>query len=177
MGNKPRQLRENPPIRPTLTAKAEAFVIAYIRNGGNGLQAATAAGYKHPHVLASRLLNKPDVLQRIMELQREAREAATMTRSEALRMMERIARNEAGEATVDRLRALRIWGHWTGMDQTEGPGADSPTVEDLARMSYDELVEAINRRAVSRVGGRGLGPGTPSPPTNGRGNGRRNGHS
>jgi len=52
-----------------LTDKQEAFALAYAANGGNGTQAAVAAGYseKSAHVEQNRLLKLTHVQQRIKD--------------------------------------------------------------------------------------------------------------
>ena len=52
-----------------LTPKQKAFAEEYVKNGGNGTEAARKAGYKSPRVQSAQNLTKPAVLNYIAELQ------------------------------------------------------------------------------------------------------------
>ena len=55
--------------KPQLTAREQRVIDEYISNGGNGAQAAAAAGYSgaRPDQAAYRVLNRPEVQRRIRE--------------------------------------------------------------------------------------------------------------
>lgn len=85
-----------------MNPKRERFVIEYIANGGNGAEAARAAGYgaAGAHVTASRLLRKPEVAEAIALRQKAAITAVMEQREKversaqvtAERVMEELAR-------------------------------------------------------------------------------------
>lgn len=57
-----------------LTFQQEQFALAWLANGGNGTHAAAEAGYAHPAVAGSRLLNHPGVVA-LIEARRAERRA------------------------------------------------------------------------------------------------------
>lgn len=101
------------PQGPKLTMKQELFVAEYVRNGGNGAQAAKDAGYKCSSedaykVVASNNLTKVYLREAIeAEKARKAREKQLKIPSatEVLAMLADIA-GDKNEKTQDRLKAL-----------------------------------------------------------------------
>jgi hypothetical protein len=64
--------------KPQLTAREQRVIDEYIKNGGNGAQAAAAAGYTgaRPDQAAYRVLNRPEVQRRIRERIAQSRVSA-----------------------------------------------------------------------------------------------------
>jgi len=92
-----------------LTEKQNAFVDAYVANGGRGTQAARDAGYadKSAHVEANRLLKNPLILQEIyrrtvMELGASAPQALATVRELAVSAKSDYVRLEASKDILDR---------------------------------------------------------------------------
>ena len=84
---------------PKLTPKQDAFVKAYIANGGNGTQAAIEAGYKpnSARVVAAENLTKPDIKAYIDAHKRENHKAYTITVEQRLKWLEEVAKAGLGE--------------------------------------------------------------------------------
>ncbi len=82
-----------------LTPKQDAFVKAYLLNGGNGTQAAITAGYseKTANEQAAQNLAKLSIKNAIEEHQKKADEAFIMSKRDKLLMLERIANATAVE--------------------------------------------------------------------------------
>lgn len=87
-----------PGAEPLIT-KYEAFCLAYVRNNGNGTQAAIEAGYAKgsAHVRASQLISDPKVSARIDNLRRSKFKALHMGADEALAEIAKLARSNMGE--------------------------------------------------------------------------------
>jgi phage terminase small subunit len=75
-----------------LTPKQDAFVKEYILNGGNATQAAIKAGYseKTAKSIGQENLTKPDVQKAISEHQKKNDEAFIMSKTEKLKVLEKI---------------------------------------------------------------------------------------
>lgn len=97
-----------------ITPKQEVFAREYVKNGGNGTEAAKKAGYKSPAVQASENLRKPNVLKFIEKLQSDmdkanGRDVATLADIQAFRV--RVMRGKEKDvfgrdaALTDRLKA------------------------------------------------------------------------
>ena len=97
-----------------LTPKQKAFAEEYVKNGGNGTEAARKAGYKSPRVQSAQNLTKPAVLNYIAELQAtidkaNGRDIATLADIQAFRA--RVMKGEEKDAfgmdaaLTDRLKA------------------------------------------------------------------------
>lgn len=76
-----------------LTPKQDAFVKAYLLNGGNATQAAIKAGYseKTAKSIGQENLTKPDVQKAIAEHQKKNDENFIWSKEKKLRLLERIA--------------------------------------------------------------------------------------
>ena len=92
-----------------LTEKQNAFIDAYVANGGRGTQAAKDAGYaeKSAHVEAHRLLKNPLILQEVyrrtvMELGAAAPQALKTVRELAQNAKSDYVRLEASKDLLDR---------------------------------------------------------------------------
>ena len=89
-----------PKHRGEMTVKQEAFAREYIRNGGNGVQAAKAAGYKAKTdkaygAVASENLAKPIIKAFISAEMKRINSAKICSEKEAMEIVSRIARGEA----------------------------------------------------------------------------------
>lgn len=82
-----------------LTAKQDAFVKAYLLNGGNGTQAAIDAGYskKTAQEIGSENLSKPMIKKAIEEHQKKNEENFIWSKSKKLKLLERIAEVASSE--------------------------------------------------------------------------------
>lgn len=78
---------------PKLTLKQDAFVKAYLLNGGNATQAAIDAGYKADNAkqIGSENLTKLDIRKAIDKHQQEANEVFIWSKEKKLLLLERIA--------------------------------------------------------------------------------------
>ncbi|MGO2479792.1 MAG: terminase small subunit [Pseudoalteromonas sp.] len=75
-----------------LSLKQDAFVKAYLLNGGNATKAAISAGYseKTAKFIGSENLSKPNILKAIEAHQKMTKEAFIMTKLEKLKALEKI---------------------------------------------------------------------------------------
>lgn len=75
-----------------LTAKQDAFVKAYLLNGGNATQAAISAGYseKTAKSIGQENLTKPDIKKAIESHQKKTEEVFIMSKIDKLKVLERI---------------------------------------------------------------------------------------
>lgn len=75
-----------------LSLKQDAFVKAYLLNGGNATKAAISAGYseKTAKVIGSENLSKPNILKAIKAHQKMADEAFIMSKLDKLKTLEKI---------------------------------------------------------------------------------------
>lgn len=75
-----------------LTAKQDAFVKAYLLNGGNATKAAIDAGYKAENAkqIGSENLTKLDVKKAIESHQKKTEEVFIMSKTDKLKVLERI---------------------------------------------------------------------------------------
>lgn len=82
-----------------LTVKQDAFVKAYLLNGGNATKAAVIAGYseKTAKSIGQENLTKPDVQKAISEHQKKNDENFVWSKEKKLRLLERIASVAASE--------------------------------------------------------------------------------
>ena len=82
-----------------LTAKQDAFVKAYLLNGGNATQAAISAGYseKTAKSIGQENLTKPDIAKSIESHQKKAEEVFIMSKTDKLKVLERIINATAVE--------------------------------------------------------------------------------
>mgnify|MGYP000274209540 CR=1 FL=1 len=87
---------------PKLTAKQEKFCQEYLIDL-NGAQAAIRAGYakKSCRSIANENLTKPDIQQRIQQLQKEARKTTEITREEVLSTLAAIMRAKLPDYFTD----------------------------------------------------------------------------
>jgi len=100
-----------------LTEKQRRFCEAYSSNGGNALQAATAAGYKQPHPTGQRQLQKATIVKALELLRSDTTNAAIADRTERQSTWTEIMR-DPNEETKDRLKASELLGRSQG-DFTE----------------------------------------------------------
>jgi hypothetical protein len=61
---------ENQTPGARLTAQERLFVAAFVVNGGKSMEAAEAAGYRHPHQMAARLMVRARVASMMQQLTR-----------------------------------------------------------------------------------------------------------
>lgn len=82
-----------------LTAKQDKFVKAYLLNGGNAMQAAISAGYseKTAGEMGYENLNKPQIKKAIEEHQKKNEEYFIWSKSQKLKLLERIAEVASSE--------------------------------------------------------------------------------
>ena len=82
-----------------LTAKQDAFVKAYLLNGGNATQAAISAGYseKTAKSIGQENLTKPDIAKSIESHQKKTEEVFIMSKTDKLKVLERIINATAVE--------------------------------------------------------------------------------
>ncbi len=79
--------------------KQDAFVKAYLLNGGNATQAALSAGYseKTAKSIGQENLTKPDIKKSIQEHQSQSEKSFIMSKMDKLKMLEKIANATAVE--------------------------------------------------------------------------------
>ena len=85
-----------------LTIKQDAFVKAYLLNGGNGRQAAIKAGYseKTAAEMAAENLNKPNIKKAIEEHQEKANKSFIWSKEKKLEILQKlvgVATSEDGD--------------------------------------------------------------------------------
>lgn len=86
----------------SLNERQERFVDEWVRNGGNGAQAARKAGYSErtARSIAQRLLTNVDVKEAIQARQAELREQRRMTTDNVIEFFEKVVQGEIGEQEV-----------------------------------------------------------------------------
>lgn len=86
----------------SLNERQERFVDEWVRNGGNGAQAAREAGYSErtARSIAQRLLTNVDVKKAIQARQAELREQRRMTTDNVIEFFEKVVQGEIGEQEV-----------------------------------------------------------------------------
>lgn len=86
----------------SLNERQERFVDEWVRNGGNGAQAAREAGYSErtARSIAQRLLTNVDVKEAIQARQAELREQRRMTTDNVIEFFEKVVKGEIGEQEV-----------------------------------------------------------------------------
>lgn len=86
----------------SLNERQERFVDGWVRNGGNGAQAAREAGYSErtARSIAQRLLTNVDVKEAIQARQAELREQRRMTTDNVIEFFEKVVQGEIGEQEV-----------------------------------------------------------------------------
>lgn len=82
-----------------LTPKQDAFVKAYLLNGGNATQAAISAGYseKTAYSIGEENLRKPDIKKAIEEHQKKTQKDFIWSKEKKLELLQRIANVAATE--------------------------------------------------------------------------------
>lgn len=129
---------------PALSEQQEAFVTEYVRNGGNALAAAKAAGYgptvKGDHLMADHRI-------RVAIEQKRDTEIKTTGATEAWRVMQALLSDPAAPAQV-RFQAAR----WTLEASGHGLSAIAAAIhmgqagkKDPGEMSVSELMEVVER--------------------------------
>lgn len=86
----------------SLNERQKRFVDEWVRNGGNGAQAAREAGYsaRTARSIAQRLLTNVDVKEAIQARQAELREQRRMTTDNVIDFFEKVVKGEIGEQEV-----------------------------------------------------------------------------
>ena len=86
----------------SLNERQERCVDEWVRNGGNGAQAAREAGYSErtARSIAQRLLTNVDVKEAIQARQAELREQRRMTTDNVIEFFEKVVQGEIGEQEV-----------------------------------------------------------------------------
>ena len=92
-----------------LTERQRKFCEAYAANGGNGTDAAIAAGYKRPDVEASRTLRIVKVVEALEFLRQDTTSKAIATRSERQSFWSSVMRSNE-QMMKDRLKASELLG-------------------------------------------------------------------
>jgi phage terminase small subunit len=116
-----------------LTDREKGFVDAFLGTcGGNGTQAAIAAGYapRGARVQACRLLTKANIQFAIAERVNAREDAAIAVADERDRILSVIARDENAEAR-DRIRAISELNKCTGRHSVQHLHERSRTLEDI----------------------------------------------
>jgi phage terminase small subunit len=128
-----------------LEERQRRFVMAYNANGGNGLRAATEAGYAFPGVEAHRLLKNANVIAAFEKLRLSQTKIEIATREERQAFWSTTMRNEAAEWNA-RLRASELLGKSQAdfIDRKEITGANGGPLQheikaDFSKLSLDEL--------------------------------------
>lgn len=115
-------------LRSQLSVRQANFAENWVKNGGNGTQAAIDAGYapKSAHVQASRQLKNDKVRKYIEALRAEMWRSDAMTLEEALSLTASIARGE-------QQKGVRTQGEPDSVDYEEVHYTYTPNVEDRQR--------------------------------------------
>ena len=133
-----------------LTEKQRRFVEGYSSNGGNALQAATAAGYAKPQKISFRLLDNVGIRKAIEALRLTTTSTAIMTREERQRLWSAMIRDRS-IPTMARLRASELLGKSQGdfIDRQELSGGINGSItitrtvvdaiRDAGRVAHDPL--------------------------------------
>lgn len=116
-----------------MTAKQRAFTVEYMKDK-NATQAAIRAGYseKTARSIGNELLAKPDIAQKIGELEEAARVKAGITVDTIVERLNSIAQNPNAKDS-DRIRADELLGKYLGMftERVEMKGQLDTTVSKL----------------------------------------------
>lgn len=116
-----------------MTAKQRAFTVEYMKDK-NATQAAIRAGYseKTARSIGNELLAKPDIAQKIGELEEAARVKAGITVDTIVERLNSIAQNPDAKDS-DRIRADELLGKYLGMftERVEMKGQLDTTVSKL----------------------------------------------
>lgn len=113
--------------------KRDAFVAAFISNGGVAAEAARTAGYSagNSRKTGSRLLREPDIAARIEAARKEIRTATGYDAKAAVRELDRnitLARANKADMAVARLLELKLKIHGLLIDRAEVIGRGSLTI-------------------------------------------------
>jgi phage terminase small subunit len=92
-----------------LTEKQRRFCEAYSANGGNALQAATSAGYRHPQAQSSKILENVVIRTALELLRKQTTSEAILTREQRQALWTKIALSEDAKMS-DRLKATELLG-------------------------------------------------------------------
>jgi hypothetical protein len=113
--------------------KRDAFIAAYVANGGVAAEAARTAGYseKNSRKTGSRLLKDPDVAARIEAARQELRAVTGYDAKAAVAELDRnitLARANKSDMAVARLLELKLKVHGLLVDRTEVRGQASLSI-------------------------------------------------
>ena len=126
--------------RAPLTAKQQAFCVAYVSNGFNATKAAISAGYSEHTAkqIGSENLAKPDIAEYIFNFKTKAAESALITTEDVVRGL-MIEAKGLGEdtSTSSRVAAYKALADYTG-------GFDSNKVHNVnVELSHEEWLESL----------------------------------
>lgn len=109
-----KHVRKN--TRLSTEIKYEKFCATYRKNGGNGTEAAIAAGYseKTAAVTASKLLRNPKIIRRIEELAKDAVRKNIISADKRAEILSGIAL-DAGNDVQARVRAIDVLNKMDGL--------------------------------------------------------------
>jgi len=126
------------------TENQAAFAVAYVANGGNGTEAAKAAGYspQTARQQAASLLNKPHVRDAIHAEQ--ARTMGTELASAAVGRLRQIINDQSAHPKIV-LDAAKTILDRAGHVAPKAAEPEPPARKPLAEMSVQELEEFIRR--------------------------------
>jgi phage terminase small subunit len=124
-------------IQDYITPKQQAFINAYIANGGQGSQAAIAAGYspKDSRNAAYRMLKLPKIQQRLVEDRERQLERLALDADWIVAKLMKEAEN--AESDASRVRALELLGKVVGVFAPEKRQID-------ASISNNDLLSSID---------------------------------
>ncbi len=125
-----------------LTERQRKFVETYSGNGGNALQAATAAGYAKPQKISFRMLDNVGIQRALESLRLTTTNEAIATRQERQEIWTAFIRDES-LPTMARLRASELLGKSQGdfIDRQELSGGINGSIH-ITRTVVDVLRDA-----------------------------------
>ena len=129
-----------------LTLKQTRFVLEYVANGGNGTQAAIAAGYavKSAAEVASENLRKAHVVSAVEEHEHAIAEAAGITPERLATMIMAEAKGLVEDSTqTGRIAAMRLLSDFVGKFDKNKQRLEHSGGIDLSNKSDEELAEML----------------------------------
>ncbi len=144
-------------MKQKITPKQEKFCEEYLVDL-NATQAAIRAGYsvKTANRIASRMLSKVDIQEKIHELQRLAREKAEITKEEILKELSLIIRSKVSDfdnskneirdfslLSKSKIQAIQTFNRMLGYD---APSDINLTLEQFPEPVLDALIERLMKK-------------------------------
>ena len=129
-----------------LTGKQDAFVKAYLLNGGNATQAAIDAGYKADNaaVIGCENLIKPNIKSAIEKHQQEANKVFIWSKEKKLLLLEKIA-NCATEIDPDKGMVNMQSAIAALKEHNLMQGDNAPTEQSITHSVKETLAEKLKR--------------------------------